>query len=535
MRRTSFIRVMVGWMALCAAAVALEVTSPQPGQVVQRGDDGSGATRVAVTEAGDAARTVEVAATDAAGRAVGEALRLTVDGGKATGEFQALPAGGPYTLTLTARGSDGAALATQKIEGVLVGDLWVLAGQSNMEGYSRLQNLEPPSESVRVLGLEGEWSQARDPLSHPEQALDPVHWRSNAGQPQVDPKFRQILKDAGIDPTSVTTRKLPLPERVRKLMAEKGVAWGEFMASMKATGEQVQRAEDFRVTGAGLGIAFGKELNERADVPIGLIMAANGGTSLGQWSPERKEFGGESLYGSMLAQIERAGGKVKGILWYQGESDAGTTGTANSYADRFAGFIETVRADVGQADLPFLYVQIARFYGLTTEPINWNRVQQRQLEVEKRLEKVAMVSALEGDMSDAIHISAASLRDLGRQMAKQAMVVAYSDKQLTTGPRFESAASEGTELRLVFSGVNGKLELLAPRPGFIITDGAGRPVAIRKVEVDAARPNELVLTLAGPLPAGSSLAYGVGLNPVSGVVDAEGLALPAFAKVPLGS
>src|SRR5690606_35169326 len=110
-----------------------------------------------------------------------------------TGEFPALPAGGPYTLTLTARGADGATLETKKIEGVLVGDLWVLAGQSNMEGYSRLQNLEPPSESVRVLGLEGEWSLARDPLSRPEQALDPVHWRSNAGQPQVDAKFKQIL------------------------------------------------------------------------------------------------------------------------------------------------------------------------------------------------------------------------------------------------------------------------------------------------------------------------------------------------------
>ena len=41
-----------------------------------------------------------------------------------------------------------------------------------------------------------------------------------------------------------------------------------------------------------------------------------------QWNPAKKEQGGNSLYGSMLRQVKLAGGKVRGVLWYQGESDA---------------------------------------------------------------------------------------------------------------------------------------------------------------------------------------------------------------------
>ncbi len=61
---------------------------------------------------------------------------------------------------------------------------------------------------------------------------------------------------------------------------------------------------------------------EATGVPIGLVACAHGGTSMEQWNPAKKDEGGKSLYGSMLRQFQLAGGKVKGVLWYQGESDA---------------------------------------------------------------------------------------------------------------------------------------------------------------------------------------------------------------------
>ena len=101
---------------------------------------------------------------------------------------------------------------------------------------------------------------------------------------------------------------------------------------------------------------------ESTGVPVGLVACAHGGTSMEQWNPAKKEQGGNSLYGSMLRQVKQAGGKVKGVLWYQGESDALGQGEAwKAYPRVFTDFIAAVRSDFGQPELPFYFVQIGRF------------------------------------------------------------------------------------------------------------------------------------------------------------------------------
>jgi hypothetical protein len=75
--------------------------------------------------------------------------------------------------------------------------------------------------------------------------------------------------------------------------------------------------------GSGVGLFFAREMLKRSGgVPQGLICTAHGGTSMQQWSPDRKHLGGASLYASMLTSIKATGQPVAGILWYQGESDA---------------------------------------------------------------------------------------------------------------------------------------------------------------------------------------------------------------------
>ena len=93
-----------------------------------------------------------------------------------------------------------------------------------------------------------------------------------------------------------------------------------------------------------------------------------------QWNPAKKDEGGNSLYGSMLRQVKLAGGKVKGVLWYQGESDALSPDACKIYAKVFPNFIAAVRADLGQPELPFYFVQIGRFVS-GGDPKGWNAVQ----------------------------------------------------------------------------------------------------------------------------------------------------------------
>jgi hypothetical protein len=75
--------------------------------------------------------------------------------------------------------------------------------------------------------------------------------------------------------------------------------------------------------------------------------------------PDLKDKQGDSLYGATLRRVIAAGGRVKGMLWYQGESDANPK-AAPEYSAKMEKLIAAFRQDFAQPDLPFYYVQIGR-------------------------------------------------------------------------------------------------------------------------------------------------------------------------------
>ena len=83
-----------------------------------------------------------------------------------------VPIGGPYTISCR---FEGASVATAEVSNVFVGDLWVLAGQSNMEGVGDLIDVTPPHPRVMLLGMDGKWSPAEEPLHWLVDSPDPVH------------------------------------------------------------------------------------------------------------------------------------------------------------------------------------------------------------------------------------------------------------------------------------------------------------------------------------------------------------------------
>jgi len=174
-----------------------------------------------------------------------------------SGETVELPVGGPYEV--------GGA------RDVLVGDLWVLAGQSNMEGVGDLVDVEPPSPSVRSYQSRERWAVAEEPL----------HW-------------------LGESPRVIHHR----------------------LAGRDRVPDEPDPRDPRRDKGAGLGLTFARLRHERTGVPVGLIPSAHGGTSMAQWDPALRDQGGASLYGATIERVRAAGGHVAGVLWYQGESDA---------------------------------------------------------------------------------------------------------------------------------------------------------------------------------------------------------------------
>lgn len=377
------------------------------------------------------------------------------------GQVIVLPVGGPYTVG--------------DAHNILVGDLWVLAGQSNMEGVGNLTDVETPSPFVHSLQSREEWAVAEEPLHWPNESPRIIHHK---------------LMGADAVP-------YPLPSH-----------------------------DPMRTTGAGLGLAFAKERYIRTGVPIGLIPAAHGGTSLKQWDPELREQGDASLYGALLKRIEGVGGKVAGVLWYQGESETSSLENIERYHRRMHALLKALRRDLQQPDLPFYYVQIGCTVSYDADAKNWNGIREAQRTWPLLLSHTAMVSAIDLELDDSIHIGTQGLKRLGRRLADVAD--GLPSPQLI-GATFEA---EQSRIRVAYRYVRGGLHSSGRPSGFSLRDRNERELPlVHKVSLDE---NAAVLHLIDhPLPPDTFLWYGWGLNPYCNLTDAADAALPAFGPLPL--
>jgi hypothetical protein len=171
--------------------------------------------------------------------------------------------------------------------------------------------------------------------------------------------------------------------------------------------------------GVGPGLAFGKAMAEKnPEVTIGLISCAFGGTPLKRW-----ERGGD-LYSNAVARTRIAlrDGQLAGILWHQGESDAGATNTAYTYGARLAQMIRDLRADLGNTNAPFVAGQIGEFlYDRGPEKSPYARVVNEALAaLPQKVPATACVPS-KGlkDKGDVLHFDAGSQREFGRRYAAE--------------------------------------------------------------------------------------------------------------------
>ena len=144
-----------------------------------------------------------------------------------------------------------------------------------------------------------------------------------------------------------------------------------------------------------------------------------------QWDPAKKNQGRSSLYGSMLSQIQRAGGRVKGLLWYQGEAES-SEANSKIYGKVFPAFIAAVRNDLHRPDLPFYLVQLGRFAVLNEAACKyWNAVQEVQRRIPEQIPHTAVVPAVDLELDDGIHIGTQGQKRLGHRLALVALRELY--------------------------------------------------------------------------------------------------------------
>ena len=399
-----------------------------------------------------------------------------------------IPAGGPYAVSLRIR-TGRKARAEITVDDVFVGDVWLLGGQSNMEGIGKLAEGPRPHPRVRAFFMRDEWAVAEEPINFVPESLDKAHNGYGAG------------------PGRPPAAKLA----------------------------EIRRKADRGVTPA---LFFALEMQRRTGVPQGLVPCALGGTTMEQWSPELREKGGASFYGAMMRRFEKLGQPVAGMLWYQGESDSTSEQNAAHYTERMKALVAALRRDTGQPRLPWLMAQLGRHVDKFSFP--WNNLQEQQRLLPEVIATLATVPTVDLEIDDPIHICSRGQAVLGRRFARAAErlvhgnrrcqpAIAYAGCQVTKVDTLNSST-----IRLNYRHVVGGLRSEGRPHGFTLHDAAGAVIDRGVCKVTLAK-DAVILVVWLPLRSlpGCSVSYGYGMNPYCNITDGDGMGLPAMLRQPL--
>jgi sialate O-acetylesterase len=152
------------------------------------------------------------------------------------------------------------------------------------------------------------------------------------------------------------------------------------------------------------------------------------------------------LYNAMIAPLTNYG--IKGVLWYQGESNAGNP---SNYKALMATLISDWRMKWREGNFPFLYVQLPNFMEAKTNPSEsgWAALREAQLQM-LSVPNTAMAVAIDiGEWND---VHPLNKKDVGHRLALQARKVAYGEKDITaSGPIFKAIERKGNGLVITFS------------------------------------------------------------------------------------
>ena len=325
----------------------------------------------------------------------------------------------PYSLTIL---YNETTLLTLK--NVYVGDVFIAAGQSNMElNYS--QYYESSGNSYNF----GGGLITTDDL--PKQLSDNnVHFVASANSSKgTDFPLRDVNEQAG--------------------------TW------LEATADNSQHF-------SYLAQQFAMQLRAaHPNVPIGIIQTAWGGT------PIRRHVQGGDIYANHIAPLE--GFHVAGVLWYQGCNDSTNEATALAYESQMTLLINQYREVFDQDDLPFLYVQLARWPGYQyTQNVRFAQLNTLSNAGLRNASNVAMTVSLDTDKGTSTLIYPLGKDILGARMAAQYLAMSEG-KTIPNGPLIAHAkhASDGT---IVLSFQNGTATgLQAEKPNYSKTASATVP------------------------------------------------------------
>lgn len=319
-------------------------------------------------------------------------------------KVQTPAAGGPFSITIT----DGKIL---KLNNVLIGEVWVFSGQSNME-----------------MPLKGFYNQ---PVLGSNEAI--------ATSKNESIRLFTVKQD--------------------KSLEQRDDFEGKWLAC------EPENVGNFSAT----AYFFGQLIQQVLDVPVGLICSSSGGSRIEPWISEfglknfdwvklpDKNMTGKFnkqvptvLYNAMISPMVGYG--IKGAIWYQGEANRNEP---KEYIKLMPGIVNNWRTVQGIGDFPFYYVQIAP-YNYVASPYNYGEkglnsayIREAQLKAVDGATNIGMASLM--DIGEEFCIHPSNKKVAGERLAYLALAKTYQISSIEySGPVLKEMTVEGSVVKLTF-------------------------------------------------------------------------------------
>lgn len=421
-------------------------------------------------------------------------------------------AGGPFKLTVTPGGSAGQPSTQPAIllDDIMVGDVWLASGQSNMEfPLSRANTAAKDLPNA----------------ANPEIRLLMIKKRSaDYAMPDADTdRWTLSNSDTAKDFSAVAwyfAREIAAREHVTVgvIDATWGGTVGESWVRLTALGRDASLAPIFvargKMTDKGADAA-----GEQRDEQRQQEEARAAGEPIPQfpWHPPLNSWGPGLLWNGMIAPL--TGFPIRGVIWYQGESNSAIA-RVHSYDRVMRTLIEDWRREWGIGDFPFLYVQISNFKSTPLE--DWAELREQQRHT-LAMRNTAMAVTIDIGNPDDVHPT--DKLDVGMRLAGAARALAYGEAIEYSGPMFRQATPDGTSIRAWFDHANGLTAKGGAVTGFEVAGRDGKyAAAIANID------GNTVVASSPDVPAPVYVRYAWANSPQCDLFNSAGLPASPFTS-----
>ena len=415
-------------------------------------------------------------------------------------------AGGPFEMTI--RGA-----ATHTLNDVLVGDVWVASGQSNME-WPMNRSADAAREIAGARHPRIRLVRAMHKTSeYPVEDLSGEMWRECS--PQTVPDFsavayhfgRLIQQSAGVPIGLIQTawggtpidawtslRAISSDPALMPVFAE----WDARMQDYALDRLRYHQAAKAWEAATAAGRAQHKPVPPPPEKPIG---------PGSHWEPG-------VLYNAMVAPITRL--PIRGVIWYQGEANSSNR-RAPLYGRLLRAMIEDWRKAWGLGDFPFLYVQLANYNAPDSD---WPEIREAQRQA-LALRNTAMAVTIDVGTPDNIHPP--DKKTVGTRLALAARSLAYGEPIEYSGPLPRQAIAQDNSVVVSFDHAEGLTARDGAVRGFEVA-GADRKFTAAEAHIDGS--TVVLLTPVTERP--HWVRYAWKDNPEASLYNAAGLPASPF-------